>query len=89
MWLLMPFEHAEDLDAQRRGLALFGAMGLSEMVYYAQVHVDIIARFGRFPLAIPFLAANRLKKNSPFSRRAALPDSVGFRCAPVVPLAFC
>ena len=33
MWLLMPFEHAEDLDAQNRCVALFGTLGLHEMVY--------------------------------------------------------
>lgn len=49
MWLLMPFEHAEDLDAQNRCVALFGTLGLHEMVTYAQMHLDIIARFGRFP----------------------------------------
>lgn len=48
-WLIMPFEHAEDLDAQRRGVALFQTMGLAEQAYWAQVHLDIIARFGRFP----------------------------------------
>lgn len=48
-WLIMPFEHAEDLDAQHRGVALFQTMGLSDMAYWAQVHLDIIARFGRFP----------------------------------------
>ncbi|MGL4295928.1 MAG: DUF924 family protein, partial [Aestuariivirga sp.] len=31
IWLLMPFEHAEDLDAQQRCVALFRTMGLSEM----------------------------------------------------------
>jgi uncharacterized protein (DUF924 family) len=45
----MPFEHAEDLDAQRRGVALLETMGLHDMVYYAQIHLNIIARFGRFP----------------------------------------
>ena len=49
MWLLMPFEHAEDLDVQNRCVALFGTLGLHEMVTYAQMHLDIIARFGRFP----------------------------------------
>jgi uncharacterized protein (DUF924 family) len=49
IWLLMPFEHAEDLDAQQRCVALFRTMGLSEMAHWAQVHLDIIARFGRFP----------------------------------------
>jgi uncharacterized protein (DUF924 family) len=48
-WLIMPFEHAEDLDAQHRAFALFQTMGLSEMAYWAQVHLAIIARFGRFP----------------------------------------
>ena len=48
-WLIMPFEHAEDLDCQRRAVALFGTMGLPVMVYWAEVHLDIIARFGRFP----------------------------------------
>lgn len=48
-WFLMPLEHAEDLDAQRRCVALFQTMGLHDMAYWAQVHLDIIARFGRFP----------------------------------------
>lgn len=48
-WLIMPFEHAEDIDAQRRGVALFQTMGLGDMAYWAQVHLDIIVRFGRFP----------------------------------------
>jgi uncharacterized protein (DUF924 family) len=54
-WLIMPFEHAEDIDAQNRGVALFGTMGQHEMVYYAQMHLDIIARFGRFPHRNPVL----------------------------------
>ena len=49
MWFYMPFEHAEDLDAQMRCVALFTTRGPSEMVYWAAVHRDIIARFGRFP----------------------------------------
>ena len=48
-WLVMPFEHAEDIDAQNRAVALFDTMGLSSMSYWAAVHRDIIARFGRFP----------------------------------------
>ena len=48
-WLVMPYEHAEDIDAQHRAVALFQTMGLSHMAYWAQVHLDIIARFGRFP----------------------------------------
>jgi len=55
MWLIMPFEHAEDIDAQHRCVALFETLGLSEMVYYGKMHLDIIARFGRFPHRNPVL----------------------------------
>lgn len=48
-WFVLPFEHAEDLDAQRRGVALFQTMGLHDNAHWAQLHLDIIARFGRFP----------------------------------------
>ena len=48
-WFVMPFEHAEDLDAQWRGVGLFQAMGLNDLVPWAELHRDIIARFGRFP----------------------------------------
>ena len=48
-WLIMPFEHAEDLDAQWRGVGLFQTMGLNDMVPWAELHRDIIVRFGRFP----------------------------------------
>ena len=54
-WLIMPFEHAEDMDAQQRCAALFETMGLPEMVHYAKIHRDIIARFGRFPHRNAFL----------------------------------
>jgi uncharacterized protein (DUF924 family) len=48
-WFILPYEHAEDLDAQHRGVALFQSLGLAEMVYWAQIHLDIIAKFTRFP----------------------------------------
>jgi uncharacterized protein (DUF924 family) len=48
-WFILPYEHAEELDAQYRGVALFQSMGLTEMAYWAQLHLDIIAKFGRFP----------------------------------------
>ena len=54
-WFIMPFEHAEDLDAQKRGVALFQSMGLLGMAHWAKVHLDIIARFGRFPHRNPVL----------------------------------
>ena len=47
-FVYMPFEHAEDLAAQRRSLVLFEALDPNDMEY-ARRHHDIIARFGRFP----------------------------------------
>lgn len=54
-WFILPFEHAEDLDAQHCGVALFRTMGLTDQAYWAQIHLDIIARFGRFPHRNPVL----------------------------------
>ncbi|MBI1187952.1 MAG: DUF924 family protein [Alphaproteobacteria bacterium] len=45
----LPFEHSEDARDQARSMALFAALGNEEYTRYAQVHADIIARFGRFP----------------------------------------
>jgi uncharacterized protein (DUF924 family) len=49
LWFYMPFEHAEDMDAQMRCVALFTTRGPPEMIHWASLHRDIIARFGRFP----------------------------------------
>jgi uncharacterized protein (DUF924 family) len=54
-WFVMPFEHAEDLDAQMRGVALFTTMGFTDLAWWAQIHLDIIAKFGRFPHRNPIL----------------------------------
>ena len=45
----LPFEHSESMQDQQRALALFAATGNAELLKYAQLHADIIARFGRFP----------------------------------------
>lgn len=45
----LPFEHAEDLDAQRAAVALFEAAGDEGYTKYARIHLDVIERFGRFP----------------------------------------
>ena len=47
-FVYMPYEHAEDLAAQHRSLALFHALDPNDMEY-AKRHYEIIARFGRFP----------------------------------------
>jgi uncharacterized protein (DUF924 family) len=48
-FLLLPFEHSEDLADQDRGLALAEALGDPEIVKWMRIHRDIIVRFGRFP----------------------------------------
>jgi uncharacterized protein (DUF924 family) len=45
----LPFEHSENLPDQERGVALFRATGDAELVKWAELHADIIRRFGRFP----------------------------------------
>ncbi|GGK19215.1 DUF924 family protein [Salinarimonas ramus] len=45
----LPFQHAEDLAAQDRAIALNEAAGDEDGVKWARHHRDIIARFGRFP----------------------------------------
>ena len=48
-FLYMPFQHSEDLQDQRRALALFTALGDDYLLGFAKKHHDVIARFGRFP----------------------------------------
>jgi uncharacterized protein (DUF924 family) len=59
VFVFLPFSHAEDLDVQRRGvrLAVLNAVRadrawrprLIESVDFARKHLDVVARFGRFP----------------------------------------
>lgn len=57
-FLYMPLQHAEDLQAQECGVALYRQLAREnhdwpvfdrEFLAFARVHRDIIARFGRFP----------------------------------------
>ncbi|MEO5766362.1 MAG: DUF924 family protein [Casimicrobiaceae bacterium] len=52
-FMYMPFEHAEDPEAQKRSLALFGALsaepGCADLIDWAQRNADLIRRFGRYP----------------------------------------
>jgi uncharacterized protein (DUF924 family) len=45
----LPFEHSEHLEDQVHGVNLCAASGDAELVKWANIHRDIIARFGRFP----------------------------------------
>jgi uncharacterized protein (DUF924 family) len=52
-FMYLPFEHAEDIAAQRHSLQLFSSLsaepGGEGLLDYARRHYDIVARFGRFP----------------------------------------
>ena len=45
----VPFEHSENLADQERGIVLYKAAGDAEGLKWAELHADIIRRFGRFP----------------------------------------
>ena len=45
----LPYQHAEDMSAQERGLDLYRRAGNQEFYYWALVHADAVRRFGRFP----------------------------------------
>jgi len=45
----LPFEHSESLADQERCVALNRASGDADGLKWAEVHADIIRRFGRFP----------------------------------------
>jgi len=45
----LPYEHSETLAEQERGVALNRASGDADAVKWAELHADIIRRFGRFP----------------------------------------
>lgn len=48
-FIYLPFMHSEDLANQLRALALFESSGMAENRRFAEEHVAIIRRFGRFP----------------------------------------
>ena len=48
-FIYLPFEHSEDPQDQERSVAMFDALGDKEYLQYAELHRDIIRRFGRFP----------------------------------------
>lgn len=59
LFFYLPFEHAEDLEMQRKSMFLFGKMHdeaqqgdkqkAKFFLDYAKLHFDVIAKFGRFP----------------------------------------
>ena len=68
-FVYLPFEHAEDSDAQRASLQHFGALGRADLLEWAQKHYDIIERFGRFPHRNALLARNSTPEEVEFLKQ--------------------
>lgn len=49
VFLYLPFEHSENIDDQKKSVALITALGNEYWTRYAIAHLEIIERFGRFP----------------------------------------
>jgi uncharacterized protein (DUF924 family) len=49
LFFYLPLEHSENLADQERCCALFRALGNADLLHWAELHADIIRRFGRFP----------------------------------------
>lgn len=49
IFFYLPFEHSEDLRDQARAVAFVKTMDDADLLKWAEMHADIIKRFGRFP----------------------------------------
>jgi len=49
LFFYLPFEHSESTADQERACALVRALGDPDLLRWAELHADIIRRFGRFP----------------------------------------
>ena len=51
----LPFEHCEDMTDQAKAVDYMRSLGSDHMLDYALRHLELIARFGRFPHRNPIL----------------------------------
>ena len=49
VFFYLPFEHSEQPEDQERAVTLIRATGDADLLKWAELHADIIRRFGRFP----------------------------------------
>ena len=73
-FVYMPFMHSENIDDQDLCVALFRASADASNLEYAEIHADIIRRFGRFPHRNAVLG----RKTTPVEQ--AFLDGGGFSC---------
>jgi uncharacterized protein (DUF924 family) len=72
VFFYLPFEHSEAMADQDRCVALVRAMGDADLLKWAELHADIIRRFGRFP------HRNSLLGRASTAAEQAFLDSGGF-----------
>ncbi len=48
-FVYLPYEHAENIEAQRESMRLFATLGNADLLEWARKHAVIVERFGRFP----------------------------------------
>lgn len=65
-WLILPFEHAEDLDCQRRAVALLNTMGLPSWPIGHRSTSTSSPVLAVFPIGTRFWGAFRRPLNWPF-----------------------
>ena len=69
----LPFQHSEALADQERSLALYRATGDADNIKWAEIHADIIRKFGRFP------HRNAMLGRQTTAEEQAFLDSGGFK----------
>jgi uncharacterized protein (DUF924 family) len=65
-FLYLPFMHSEELADQIRCVLLFQGGSDQENLRYAEIHADIIRRFGRFPHRNPILGRSTTAEEQAF-----------------------
>lgn len=71
-FFVLPFEHSENLADQERSLSLSRQIGGGKVDKWAELHADIIRRFGRFP------HRNRVLGRATTAAEQAFLDAGGF-----------
>ncbi len=69
VFFYLPFEHSEEMADQARCIALHRALGDADSLKWAELHADIIARFGRFPHRNGVLSRETTPDEQAFSGR--------------------
>lgn len=72
LFFYLPFEHSEDIEDQRIAVARCAPLG-DPFDRYAQIHFEVIERFGRFPHRNAALGRDTTPEEQAFSTPAASP----------------